>query len=234
MKNYVCIIIFLSFLIILANCSNDVNEPRPGPNPPTLWPAFADSAMVEKGIDAVPEANWIKLDWSISDKRNTKELNLYRLEGEEKNFSLIKTLSYKDSTWIDNSVELYHRYFYYLRAIDRKGNLGAPSDTVDYMLLNKAQQLSVTSGVKPKFLWVIINPRELSQYIIKVFTMSGEKVWFATVTTDFDGTEEAIFNFDNSAKQDSLSKNEQYVWRIDIVGIDPHSGSESEYRQLIP
>ena len=223
-------------MLALLFCGKNVNGPNEGPRPPLLWPAPNDTALVEKGIDTIPEADVIQLDWTLTDDKDIDHILLFRRSEKEEQFKSLRKFGRKDTTWIDNDhIELNIRYYYYLRAVDRDDRQGAPSDTVDYMLIDKAYNLYASSGTHPLFRWQI-QDYYFHEYIIKILDAnSGEKIWFARVTSDHsDLDEEVKYNFNGGAKYDSLKINQNYIWRVDIVGAAKNCGSESMWQQLSP
>lgn len=225
------------FLVLgVLFCGKEVNGPDSGPPPPKLWPTPSDTAIVEKGADAIPETDAIQLDWTLEDDKDVEHILLFRRAEDEKQFSVLRRLDRKDSTWVDSdNIKLHVRYYYYLRAVDRDDRQGSPSDTVDYMLLDKAYNLSATSETKPLFRWQI-RDYHFHEYVIKVFDAStGDKVWFATVASDYaDLDEEVSYNSDSSAKYSNLRLGQQYIWRVDIIGAARNSGSESLWQPFSP
>jgi hypothetical protein len=226
---------FMIPIFSLFVCGKDVNGPNPGP-PPKLWPTPSETAVVERGIDAIPDADAIQLDWTIENDKDVEQFLLYRRSEDEEKFSLLRTLDRKDSTWVDgNNIKLHTRYYYYICSVDGNNRQGSPSDTVDYRLIEKAHNLSATLEAKPLFRWQI-QDYNFQEYVIKIIhTNTGEKVWFAIVGTDFTDLDDKVrYNFDGQAKYESLKSDQQYQWRVDIIGPAKNSGSESRWQPFSP
>lgn len=225
--------IFLLFANILF-CNKKITNPNAGPSPPKLLPPPDEMMVVEKGVDAIPELDAIQIDWEKSNDKTVEYFLLYRKADNEQQFSQLKRLGKNDTSWVDGKdIQIFLRYFYYICAIDKDDRQGAPSDTVDYMLIDKVYNLSATWEPQPTFRWQI-HPYNVNEYVIKVFDANtGEKIWFASVFSDYTDLDEEIkFNFDNTAKFDSLQSGRRYSWRVDTVGPERNSGSESKWHQF--
>jgi len=66
-------------------------------------------------------------------------------------------------------------------------------------------------------------------YVIRfVKAASGEIIWISVVLSSYSGDRErVIFNSDGFASIDFLQTGIDYQWRVDIIGSESHSGSES-------
>lgn len=225
-------VIVISALAWLG-CSTQGEENK-GPAPPALLPPPDDWTVVEKGIDAVPESDAIQLDWLPPEGQEVAGYRLYRRAGQSGSFLLQKSFKALDTTFVDADVKPEVRYFYFMTAIDQGGREGPPSDTVDYMLVPKAFNLHCTATLTPVFRWHINTYP--SQYVLKLFDLSEEsKVWFSAVQSDFaDLDEEVAYNWDSTAVTPMLSAGRTYRWRVDVVGTERNSGSESRWSRFTP
>lgn len=190
-----------------------------------------DTALTEYGVDAIPEADAIFLQWQRTAVHD--RFRLFRRTREEKSFSLIATLSGVDTTCID-PVAVGVRCYYYLLAGDEGEKWSAPSDTVDYLLIDKAVQLKVLFGSPVEFLWQYqgTNP---GQYILRlVDEETGQPVWLSVVRSAYQGPQErANYNWDGKANETVLVSGRRYRWRVDCRGSEKHSGSESAWQRFI-
>jgi len=223
-------IVVACFLLCLG-CSTEFEDK--GPPPPTLLPPPDDLAVVEKGIDAVPEGDAIQLDWLPSDGQEVAGYRLYRRAGRTGAFLLLKSFRAQDTTFVDPSgIEVGTRYFYFMTAVDRAGREGSPSDTVDYMLVPKAFSLHCTATPTPIFRWHVHDYP--AQYVLKLFDLNdGTKIWFSVVQSDYaDQDEEVPYNWDGTAAIPVLTAGRTYRWRVDVVGTERNSGSESAWNRF--
>jgi len=212
-------------------CSDQSTNPETRPPVPRFVQAVPDTAEDEAGIDAVPEEDAIFLQWRREEALSAFEL--FRGRAGEKNFARIAQLTARDTTFLDR-VGPNNRCWYYLRGADADGHLSAPSDTIDYMLLDKATDLQVADGDTLRFSWSI-GLRRPASYVLRLKEEeSGVWIWMGTVEPGFQGTRESVrYNYDGRARQPRLLKGVRYLWRLDCVGAAPHSGSESAWQRFI-
>jgi len=176
--------------------------------------------------------NAIQVDWLLMPEY--KGYELFRRNADETKFTLLRSFSEKDSSYLDQAAILANkRYYYYIRAYDKKQNRTPPSDTLDYKLLDKAFNLSASLANPLVFHWQvqeILSPF----YVLKLFDdASGEKIWFSRITSSYQGFEEqAAYNWDGKAELSQLIPGRSYRWRVDIVGPDSNSGSESNWHKF--
>ncbi|MDH7561408.1 MAG: hypothetical protein QHJ34_14435, partial [bacterium] len=229
MKTRTAILAIASLFLL---CSKDIPEEH-GPPAPILLKPPDDLAVVEKGIDAVPEADAIQLDWLAPDGEDLAGFRLYRRTGRSGAFLLLKSFKAQDSTHVDAAgIEVGTRYFYLMTAVDHFGRESAPSDTVDYQLVPKAFNLHCTASLTPVFRWHVQDYP--GQYVLKLFDLSdGSKVWFSLVQSSYTGQEEVVpYNWDGTAAASALVSGRQYRWRVDVVGVERNSGSESAWSRF--
>ncbi len=222
----------LAALLLLTFCRKQATDSQPLLPIPIFISSPADTLVIERGIDAVPDLNAIQVDWQIMPEY--KGYELFRRSVDETKFSLLHSFSEKDSSYLDQSAILTNKwYYYYIRAYDKKQNRTPPSDTLDYMLLDKAFNLSVSLKDPVIFHWQvqeILSPF----YVLKLFDdTSGEKIWFSRISSSYQGFEEqAVYNWDGKAELLQLIPNRGYRWRVDIVGPEIRSGSESAWHKF--
>ncbi|MCJ7812917.1 hypothetical protein MUP95_06340 [bacterium] len=200
------------------------------PSPILLLEGSGDNSLIERGIDAIPEGNVIRIEWVPS---SDEDVDLYRIYRSEQNpirpFVEIASCAAKDSFYLDYSVSVNKRYFYYVLVQNNQGILSDPSDTLDYKLIEKAKNLATTAKAD-SFFWIDPNGYTSPYYIIRLFEVASQEViWFSRIEPKFDNIQSISFNKDGSANLDSLIGGVDYQWRIDIVGPEDHCGSESEW-----
>lgn len=226
---FVCLFAFVTLLIF---CQKQTNEAKELLDPPVLLASPADTLVEERGIDAIPESDAIRVEWLREDR--FAGYSLFRRSDEEEDFALLKKIAGQDSFYVDREVELNKRYYYYLLGKDEKNLWSEPSDTVDYMLLPKAYNLSVSLQEQITFLWHVVDITP-AFYILKLFDdLLDQAIWVSTVPSDYEGLEEtATYNWDGRAVLPNLQSGRKYRWRIDIVGPAVNSGSESRWHKFV-
>jgi len=223
----------LAVFILVIYCSKQIDKPENLVQAPILLSSPPDTLVNERGIDAVPEDDAIRVEW-INEDRFVK-YTLYRKSEDEEDFSLLANATENDSFIVDQQdIFINKRYYYYLTARDRDGHWSEPSDTVDYMLVAKAYNLAVSFQDKLRFHWNVVEITP-DRYILKLFDDKTDSVvWFSRVSSNYQGTEESVdYNWDGRAVTAQLTSGVKYRWRIDIIGPTAHSGSESNWHKFI-
>jgi len=226
---------FLLFGLIFTifNCTKRATTGGIRPSPVVLIPGTADTCFAEKGLDAVPERDAIRIEWIPSSEDAVTGYELYRSSEKEGPYSLIARLVITDSFFVDLGVSLYQRYYYYIEAVTDEGLKSDPSDTLDYKLIKKATGLDPVgkaSNPRPVFSWENPDPYAAPCYIIRLIeAASGRYIWLHVVPSHYNKRESVDFNIDGSAVLDSLAKGVDYQWRVDIRGPEEHCGSESNW-----
>lgn len=223
-----CLLFGLLFTIF--NCKNQVNTGGTKPSAIVLIANVGDTSLVERGIDAVPEGDVIRIEWMPGFE---EEVNRYRIYRSEENrfgpFIQIGSVTETDSFFLDYSVSIGKRYYYYVLVQNDDEILSDPSDTLDYKLIDKATNL-ITTASTDSFLWIDPNDYASPYYIIRLLEVATQDmIWFATVDPKFDNIQSVSYNNDGSATIDSLIRGIEYQWRIDIKGPEDNCGSESEW-----
>lgn len=217
------------------------------PAPPVLLPHPPDSLASEHGIDAVPENDYIRLEWLPNEEEDlagyeiyratwpdTTDFKLIRILGKEQVQTIIDgdtTYNYWDDTAVADSSELFFTKFRYaMKAYDEADNKSNLSEAVDYGLLEKIilyQPHDTVNTPVPTFKWDDPNLSSTG-YILKVYDLNlAEMIWISgTIIAHKDSIQ---YNADQKATQDSLIADHQYKWRIDAIGPDYTFGSESKW-----
>lgn len=80
-------------------------------------------------LDALPEENRVRLSWTAVEAADLAEYRIFRSEGDGPSALLAKTAA--DRTELDDgTVAVGKTYRYTVRAVDKRGNVGAPSPEV--------------------------------------------------------------------------------------------------------
>lgn len=253
-------LLFIFLAGIILACGQDKNEDTTPPKKPVFVYKSLDSAIVETGIDAVPETNGIRTEWFLNaendldfytiyrrkDSVNTMFSTLTSIEANSKDFldSLLVTQG-EDSGlvkqylfFVDDSVTTGQNYEYYIRAFDKSGNPSPPSDTVSYRIEQKPNVLEPKkqTNLQTPFLKWNWNPLNFPQFLVKVRDTFGKLIWiYQNIPNEFTEDYKVIFNEDGKAKIPFLNQNEKYSWRIDGIGSynEPFSGAESAWEEFI-
>ena len=244
---------FLPIIVFIA-CSDTNGPVTEEPGKLTFVPKGPDTAIVERGIDAVPDKDGILLEWFKSNDNNIRYIDIYRQKDGETYFRKIRTIDLEtasaggDVSYIDESddigINIYNEYF--LRALNSDGVEGQPSDTVQYNLLHKpvlSQPNGETVDGLPVFTWTFTDevppPDTYILRIEEVFT--NRVVFIREFQIDYGAV---IQSLDLSEEEDppQFVSGFTYRWRIDSVGagiLDPldrdknYSGSESQWFSFI-
>jgi hypothetical protein len=199
----------------------------------------SDTSSVEKGIDTVPEGNTIRIEWESSSDENVDVYEIYRNSETEKGkfdkkkFDIIAPVSVPDTFYEDQNLLLNVGYYYYILAVTDYGSRSEPSDTLNYKLIEKPINLrpdGSVSDTKPEFSWT--DPNNAHYYVIRI--MENDKmVWLSQLQSDYSERQTIRFNEDHLAAYDSLAKGVTYNWRVDVIGSESHSGSESQWKSIV-
>jgi hypothetical protein len=216
------------------------------PDPPAV-PRFVKKSdplnIQETGIDAVPEGDFILLQWYGNTEEDLDGYLIYRSDSLGGDFNKIKTKllsdispALADTEYLDKDVEIGTRYYYYLKALDHAGNLSDPSDTISYRLVPKPLLISPDENESvsrtPLFQWKFTSSFDyvVAQYVIRVVnSLTGVTVWIKDITRqNYSGVVEEIrYNQDGTALEDTLITGNFYKWRIDALGARDN-GTEYE------
>ena len=225
---------FLLFAGIFAifHRNKSTNNETLSPSSVVLLAGVDDTCRVERGIDAVPEGDIIRLEWIPGRPDEIAEVEIFRSTVRAGPYTAIVKIAMTDSVYEDGDVQPEMRYFYFVRALNREGLPSEPSDTLSYKLIRKAVSLSPSGMIdtaRPELSWTDPNLPPKAFYIIRCMEgISGAVVWISVVPSSYTGgTESVLFNFDGKSTVDSLQSGVTYFWRVDIVGSESGSGSES-------
>jgi hypothetical protein len=202
----------------------------------TLIAAAADTSLLETGIDAIPDGDLIRVEWSAGDA-GTAFFEVYRGTAPAGQFSKIVTLEMPGRMYEDQVPARGVRYYYFVRPVNDEGVQGDPSDTLNYRLIRKAEIQGPTgaAGAAPTFTWRDPNSPQANDYIIRLKeAASGKMIWISLFQNSNYGPENksVAFNADGGASPANLVPGSEYLWRIDIVGNEKNCGSESPWTSI--
>ncbi len=239
--------IFLVIFLAFPGCQNeDINKVDP-PARVILVPRSPDTSSVEHGIDAIyldsqPNRNAIFLEWHPNLENTLAGYAIYRSESSNRNFANIARITQNfgfDTLFIDNSVSLYQRYYYFIRAFDELDQYGSSSDTISYALVENpilsAPIGLIGSNRTPIFIWDF-PANFVPHYFVYRLERKQNQVYNNFYTqllemgADYDPHQE--WRLSRATLLDSLNPGE-YRWRIDPVGSELNQGSESAWLVFI-
>jgi hypothetical protein len=247
MLKFLFYIILVGLLTIgLPGCEDEVNKEAP-PARVVLVEKNPDTSAVERGIDALyevsrPEVNSIILEWHPNLETTLAGYSIFRSESIDKNYVAIvrigKAFNFIDTTFIDNSVSLQKRYYYFIKAFDEFDQFSDPSDTVNYKLVEIPSLSSPVGNIgnnfSPIFAWDF-HPN----YIPHTFIFRLEKIEneafnplytkLLELGVDYDPHQE--WTLSSLTSVNSLSAG-IYRWRIDPLGSEALHGAESAWREF--
>ena len=223
-----CAMIVANFTMLIVfgiSCSKEDIIP---PNPPLLIPHGDDADSIEIGIDAVPEGNWIYLEWKENTENDLSGYIIYRDIDPLPDFSIITTLV-TDTFFLDQQVTLGTPYYYTVTAVDTAGNESLGGDTLDYTLTSKATLLfpvdeDTLSPGTVIFQWELVEATN-GFFIVKIFDKVVGK-WVL-------GSEIDVLGFEPQYADTLFLPSGSYKWKVEYWGNDKKSGSESLWRNLV-
>lgn len=230
MKLWPSFSLLFGLIFAILTCSENLTSVSSKPDKVTIITGTADTTIVERGIDAIPEDDAIFIQWYPLEDQNLKHYEIWRYNDAVEEHENIAVVSIDDSTYIDQTVAFYVKYFYYVIAVNEDNKKGESSDTLSYTLLKKAIHLNPQGEIPeeaPQFSWE--DPNGSAEYILRVYDpVNDECVWLTNIASSYSDREAIVYNLDNSAKYEKLEKGKEYYWRIDVVGSDTYCGAGSE------
>jgi hypothetical protein len=236
-------ILFIT-LVMMVSCDNSQTPDLPTPAKIRMVPRSGDLAAVEKGVDAVPESDGIKLQWYDLNDPNLKTYSVYRRTHFETYFKVIKTIDLntafpgQDTVYIDDQPDLPLNIYnyYYITGTNTDDLEGPPSDTIRYKLLEKPVTLrpngETISGL-PVFYWSFPQTVSPDSFILRIEEQYPDRLFYiAKFQTNYDSPDQTLDLADTSKVTDppQFSSGRSYRWRIDSIGPDSTtSGAESAW-----
>ena len=236
---------FIATLALLfSGCERGSNKDTVAPDPPVVLPASECTSADEQGIDAIPEWDWIRLEWWVGSEEDLAGYEIYRHREGEAADSLIAVLPIEEISgevafYEDEDVALQVRYFYTIKAFDEAKNASTASDTLTYMLLSKLMPDQPRGDITDRIPEFIFNwgddPSTIIHYVVKVKDALNTYVWISDpahgIAREYENPGHMVYNVDGGAASDSLESG-VYFWRVDGVGSEEYSGSESRWMRF--
>jgi len=201
------------------------------------------------GIDAVEDANWIRLQWAPLIDTDIAFLRVYRYRETSNGIAdstLVDSVRYsKQVSYIDKTIGqsgVGIEWFYYIDVFDNAGN-HTVSDTVSYKLLEKPMLTSpsngtmLTSSNELSFVWETDPMGIATRFRLLLFVDSGNDSRELVFTHDISDTNPS--NEYITVPYSDISTSEllpgTYYWRVDALGNETtvDSGSESSPYSVI-
>lgn len=235
-------IIFFIMLLVVSCEDQPINKVDP-PAKVMLIESSADTSAVERGIDAIyldssPNKNAIIFQWRPNQETTLAGYEIYRSTSANQNYTalakIVENFGVIDTFYIDNSVSLNIRYYYFIKAFDELGQYGEPSDTISYEVIENAV-LSSPVGIignvtAPLFVWDF--PPIVPHYFIFRLEISENEIYrnlyskLIELTVDYDPHQE--WTLVKLIAVTALSPG-KYRWRIDSIGSELNQGAESAW-----
>jgi hypothetical protein len=238
-------------LLALIACDNTGEPIIPEPAKVRMVEHHAadDTLAIERGIDAVPESDGIFLAWYSLNDPNITRYNIYRKNKDKESFYRhIKSINQEngiDTTFIDDKAEaglgLDSLYSYFVTATNTDGVEGLAADSLDYLLIDKAELLKSDKETAydpdvdglPILSWRFVNVPNF--YILRIENDFNQLhyVHIFQVTEFFNDQTLDLNDTDVVPDLPDFSPG-IYKWRIDIIGpYEDYSGSESNWSVFI-
>jgi hypothetical protein len=239
-ENFTTIFIVLGFL--LAGCGKEqVASDQTPPGTPQFVPRTADTVLVEQGIDAVPEGDYIGFSWEAVTDEDLAGYRIYRMREDsvtvlparliaDKTIQDLVGLTipyYLDTDSVlapDPFTGLSLGFYYWVSAYDQSGNESTASEPAYYKLMPKA---SLSAPVQPGDSLVLFwnystaSPFAVDRFVVRLDSLSGG-AW-----TPFWLAQHALFDPLQVVCHDPLPPG-GYRYRVNVVGSSPDpSGSEA-------
>jgi len=241
---HILTLIICAVLFLLAGCAGEDQEgnDKTPPIRPTMIPHMGDTGDFpatlndsNNGIDAVPEGQWIRLQWNPFVDNDLSHVHIYRFSDIDPTSTQIANIPANTDTYLDQS-PLVERtwYSYYIELFDASGN-STVSDTVSYAILAKTNLLSPENGdtvdaSNLEFFWNRADDRT-GFYRVLLFDEDYLLYWHE----DFHlATEDDPLHVQLPIMTPPIPSGSTMRWRVDYFDWDEeyqmYMGSESEER----
>lgn len=236
-------IIVIALAILIQMC--DWKDEGGKPDTPIWVTKTQPEDSVENGIDAEPLEHRIFMQWHPVFNNDLEGYKIFRCEvkdvldteAEEEWEKIAQIDIYNnpeyDTLYYDEDVSLNYLYRYVIRSFDYDGNMSEPSDTIEYVLIDKASIVSPVEGkdisTRPDFQWR--NNSRTNEIVIRLEKYPSNNVVWITRFNNPSYTEDIItrkFNFDGSALVSELTPGQQYRWRVDCISSTNVDGTDLE------
>lgn len=233
--------ILAGMIPVFWNCDDTTSSENPPPGQVILVQKSAEDDTVERGIDAKyipspPPRNGIIIEWHPVEHDDLIGYVIRRsIENDSTAFAVIarvrKVIGKIDTFYVDGNASVGTRYYYRVAAEDEE-NEGPMSEAVNYKLeemctLNSPTPTTTQFDSTFRWQWPAIQP---PMFIFRLFkeilpNTPYELIFIDTYDNDFFPNQE--WSLERLGFQGALTPG-RYQWRIDIIGNEINSGSESE------
>ncbi|NQV17056.1 MAG: hypothetical protein HQ534_00715 [Armatimonadetes bacterium] len=195
------------------------------------------------GIDALPEGDWIRIQWEHPLDNDLDFAQIFRFSLQENIVTKIDSISFPhQDEYIDKYGSLIGKdWFYFIKIFDTSGNF-AISDSVCYNLLNKPVLIEPPDNNEPMpldslhFKWW--DDQNVLTFRLLLFDSNYDIIWQYEPTGQPNAGSAYEIEYDGPSIQP-----QQILWRVDAFGYTMthevedkwhtvFSGSESEERRL--
>jgi hypothetical protein len=242
LESWAVMVLTFNFSFLILTCGLDIEDSTPPSAPRWVKKSYPEE-WPERGIDA-NEVGGIILEWKSNPiNENIARYYIYRYENFHLNdslgeYELIEQLEvemFSDMKYIDISAEIGNIYKYQIRAQDVAENLGDPSDSKIYSLLQPigSEMMSPNGREHPigydrVLSWHYYYLNTMENYILTIVNSQHELITRIVLQPGnyFNGDEQ----WQIPATVDLIS-GEVYKWRIDVGAMYSEgretAGSES-------
>ena len=232
-------VLIATLALLWTGCERGSNRDTVAPDPPVVLLASECTSADEQGIDAIPDEDRIRLEWWVGSEEDLARYEIYRSREDEAVDSLVAVLPIEEISgevafYEDEDVALRVCYFYTIKAFDEANNASTVSDTLTYMLLSKLmpdQPRGDITDRSPEFVFQWgDDPLPIVSYVIKVKDAAETYLWISepVLVSGYSEPGQIEYNVDGKATSASLESG-VYSWRVDGVGAEEYSGSESRW-----
>jgi hypothetical protein len=240
-KTVLLLLSLMSVTALLIGCvSEEVAVDMNPPNQVQIIPHSADTILVEQGIDALPEDDYIYLSWEQNLASDLAGYRVYRMTDEEEPTDriLIADVEKDETEYEDRDpvvapnpiTGLTTGFSYWVTAYDDGGNESSLSEEVYYKLLPKPDLSDPWLDQAGLHLqWSYGTPEQVDYFVIRLFRdVDGQWLPFWLTTYQLFSPLEVVYS-------DSID-NGNYRYQVDVIGATPSeqpSGSERVYQFTI-
>ncbi len=228
--------------VCLIGCQSGNGAKEEPPPRVQLIPKGPEDAVEEKGIDAVPETDAIYLEWLPVNDPDLVAYDIFR-QANDSSGTFVQVGSVErlfaneilPTSFIDSTVTLNVRYYYYVEARDEAGLSSDPSAKVSYMLVDKPT-LQSPSGVMQDtlFVWDFSDNYVPLEFVFRLERKEGETfVPFHLYVGNLQFNLLAHQEWGLSRMQLNSMPPGFYRWRIDVLGSEPNQGAESNWKTFV-
>ncbi|RJP81446.1 MAG: hypothetical protein C4524_01795 [Candidatus Zixiibacteriota bacterium] len=207
------------------------------PAAPHFVPRSADTALVEQGVDAVPEGDWIHLVWEPGPEPDLEGYRLYRRAVDDTadiemhliaDLPLAELPDLNQPGYLDNDPALAPHsqtgitggFRYFIGAYDEAGNESGLTDSIYYRLLPKpslTQPVQQDSALVLSWSYSLAAAFQVDYFVVRLFRAEGGG-WTPFWTLKYN-----LFN-PLQVIYPEIPDPGQYLFQVDVVG----AGSSAE------